>query len=73
MLAIFSLGITYDAAARVLGDRRLARLAEQVKVQLTVRARKLAYNQLAEQRSRLATHSDRYRCYEEHLVSTRKH
>jgi hypothetical protein len=38
---IVSLGATYDAAARVLVDRRLARLAEQIKAELSARARKL--------------------------------
>jgi tetratricopeptide (TPR) repeat protein len=38
---IVSLGATYDAAARILVDRRLARLAYQIKAELSARARKL--------------------------------
>jgi tetratricopeptide (TPR) repeat protein len=38
---IVSLGATYDAAARVLVDHRLARLAGQIKGELSLRARKL--------------------------------
>lgn len=38
---IASLGVTYEAASSVLADRRLARLADQIKVGLLVRARRL--------------------------------